>query len=63
MLIDGNSHKTLLSTPIPGMLDLTKILRLIWDEICKSEPNLSTDRKVMIINGKEYYSIDLVDYV
>ncbi|CAD8112044.1 unnamed protein product [Paramecium primaurelia] len=63
MLIDGNSHKTLLSTPIPGMLDLTKILRLIWDEICKSEPNLSTDRKVMIIDGKDYYCIDLVDYV
>ncbi|CAD8209215.1 unnamed protein product [Paramecium pentaurelia] len=57
MLIDGYSHKTLLSTPIPGMLDLTKILRLIWDEICKSEPNLSTDRKVMIIDGKDYYCI------
>ncbi|CAK57063.1 unnamed protein product (macronuclear) [Paramecium tetraurelia] len=63
MLIDGNSNKTLLSTPIPGMLDLTKVLRLIWDEICKSLPNLSTDKKVMIMNENEYYTTDLDEYV
>ncbi|CAD8204793.1 unnamed protein product [Paramecium octaurelia] len=63
MLIDGNSNKTLLSTPIPGMLDLTKVLRLIWDEICKSLPNLSTDRKVMITTEKEYYTVDLEEYI
>lgn len=43
MLIDGTSNKTLLSSSIPGMLDLTKVLKLIWDEICKIEPNVSTD--------------------
>ncbi|CAK92772.1 unnamed protein product, partial (macronuclear) [Paramecium tetraurelia] len=64
MLIDGNRNKTLLSSPIPGMLDLTKVLRLIWDEICKVEPNLSTDNKVMIVDGdNNYYSMDLVEYV
>ena len=43
MLIDGHQNKTLLSSPIPGMLDLSKILTLIWDEICKVSPHLSTD--------------------
>lgn len=63
MLIDGSSNKTLITTPLPGMLDLTKVLRLIWDEICKVEPNLSTDCKVMITDGDGYYTKDLVEYV
>ncbi|CAK63413.1 unnamed protein product (macronuclear) [Paramecium tetraurelia] len=63
MLIDGNSHKTLLSAPIPGMLDLTKVLRLIWDEICKTESNLSTENKVMIVDKDNYYSVDLNEYI
>ncbi|CAD8172278.1 unnamed protein product [Paramecium pentaurelia] len=63
MLIDGNSNKTLLSSPLPGMLDLTKVLRLIWDEICKAESNLSTEKKVMIIDEENYYSVDLKEYV
>ncbi|CAD8189289.1 unnamed protein product [Paramecium octaurelia] len=58
------NNKTLLCTPIPGMLDLTKVLRLIWDEISKVEPNISTENKVMIIDGdNNYYSMDLVEYV
>ena len=63
MLIDGNSNKTLLSTPIPGMLDLTKVLTLIWDEICKAEPNLSSEMKVMITDENNYYSVDLSEYI
>ncbi|CAD8190635.1 unnamed protein product [Paramecium octaurelia] len=63
MLIDGNSHKTMLSAPIPGMVDLTKVLRLIWDEICKTESNLSTENKVMIVDKDNYYSVDLKEYI
>ncbi|CAD8201155.1 unnamed protein product [Paramecium pentaurelia] len=63
MLIDGHSNKTLLSTPIPGMLDLTKVLRLIWDEICKQQPNISTDKKVMVIDQNNFYSVDLEEYI
>ncbi|CAD8090893.1 unnamed protein product [Paramecium sonneborni] len=48
MFIDGNNNKTILITPIPGMLDLNIILGLIWDQICKVEPNLLTNKKVWI---------------
>lgn len=51
MLIDGNSNKTILSSSNPGMLDLTKVLRLIWDEICKIENNITTDLKVIMAVG------------
>ncbi|CAK79203.1 unnamed protein product (macronuclear) [Paramecium tetraurelia] len=63
MLIDGNSNKTILSSSNPGMLDLTKVLGLIWDEICKVEKQLSTDMKVMMIVGQDYYSVDLQEYL
>lgn len=63
MLIDGNSNKTILTSPKPGMLDVTKVLRLIWDEICKVEPQLSTDLKVMIIDKNDFYSVDLIEYI
>ncbi|CAD8090481.1 unnamed protein product [Paramecium sonneborni] len=63
MLIDGNSNKTLLSSPIPGMLDLTKVLRLIWDEICKVEPNLLTNKKVWIRDKDNNLTVDLEEYI
>ncbi|CAD8155514.1 unnamed protein product [Paramecium pentaurelia] len=63
MLIDGNSNKTILSSSNPGMLDLTKVLRLIWDEISKIENNISTDLKVIMAVGQDHYSIDLQEYI
>ncbi|CAD8170485.1 unnamed protein product [Paramecium octaurelia] len=63
MLIDGNSNKTILGSSNPGMLDLTKVLRLIWDELSKVEKQLSTDMKVMMIDGQDYYSVDLQEYL
>jgi hypothetical protein len=63
MLIDGHRNKTLLSAPIPGMLDLCKALQLIWDEIRKIKPFISTDFKVMITDKDDYYSVDLEEYL
>jgi hypothetical protein len=45
------------------MLDLSKVLQLIWDEICKVQPSLSTDFEVMIIDKDDYYSVSLEEYI
>ncbi|CAD8123724.1 unnamed protein product [Paramecium sonneborni] len=66
MLIDGNSNKTILSSPNPAMIDLTKVLRLIWDEICKVEPNLlKNKRKVWIESTRQdgNLTVDLEEYI
>lgn len=45
------------------MLDIIKILRLIWAEICKVQTNIRSGGKMFIINDNEMYEVQLEEYL
>lgn len=47
MLIDGSNHKTLLSQPTTGMLDLVKILKYVWSQVQVLQQFVNKDGKIV----------------